>query len=116
MGDERADQDQRSHPPRDADTGLVDFIDEQIVTAAGRLAVEVIKQADGEARDGQQIEQPRLGKTQERHRIERPQEKRGRRTDGDGQGHEDRQPFRGGKELGGGRFHRTAGIWQMDRE
>ena len=83
-------QNQRSHAAGNAGLRIVDFFQDEIVAALTILARPVIHQADGDAADGQQIEQPGMGQarvggilqTAEKDRRRRAAQTPTRRQDG----------------------------------
>ena len=58
VGDRGADEDQRRHAPRHPGGGLVDLVEDQVVAPDRVAGAVVVAEADGEAGDGQQPQQP----------------------------------------------------------
>ena len=79
----------------------MNFVDEQVVAAAGGLAIDLVNRAHEQAADGEEKEQAGIGEADPGDGIKRPQEKRGRGADGDSQRDENGDPPKGGEELGG---------------
>ena len=82
-----AEEDQRCHAQRHPCPRFVDLLDDQVVAAFHRIARQMIEQADHEATERQQVEQPGKREAQPRDGIQAPEECRTQRPDECGHRH-----------------------------
>ena len=94
MCDHGAEKDQRCHAQGNAAPGLMNLIDDEVVAALHAAPDTVVEQADGEAPDRQQEQQPRMREPGFRRDVETPEKRCAKRTDDGRQRHEDHRPAR----------------------